>query len=370
MTLQRLRGLLLGGAVAGALVLATAAPAAAHASLISTDPAQGSVVATLPDEITLTFNEPVRLESGGITAFDANGDEWSVEAKSSDNLVLVTPVDDPGDGTVVISWKVTSEDGHVVSGAVHFSIGAVSSGGPDAVAPEAPTATSLARFGAAGLAGLGLLASIVLAWRRSPHADMAWNVGLLCAVLLGPLHALATEGRGLGGLADWVAWIDGLTSRSSLLLLGGFVFVAAFRRLPVVALVPALGLLVGAAVVWPQPEAPAVAAVAADPSPSVVSGDLGDAGSVELTVTRGDGRDVTLAVRLLVPDGSPLKPFAVPTLTVGNGDISLGEAELTETGPGAYQATVTIPIDGEWTADVSVRTSEFDNPVVPIPFSL
>ena len=57
-------------------------------------------------------------------------------------------------------------------------------------------------------------------------------------------------------------------------------------------------------------------------------------------------------------------------MTVGNDDLSLGEAELTETGDGTYTATLTIPLDGDWTARVSVRLDEFTNPVVAIPFSL
>jgi copper transport protein len=40
------------------------------------------------------------------------------------------------------------------------------------------------------------------------------------------------------------------------------------------------------------------------------------------------------------------------------------------TGPGAYPAEVTIPTDGDWLALVSVRTSEFDNPVAEVPFTI
>ena len=363
--------LLLGGVVAGALVWLTGAPAVAHASLVSADPEQGSVVAMLPEQITLTFNEPVRLESGGVTAFDAAGDEWEVDAVSRDNLVVVTPVGDPGEGTVVIAYRITSEDGHEVSGALHFSVGAASTGGPAASTPEPPTSVQVARLGAAGLAVLGLLGSIALALRRSSRADLAWHLGLVGAVLLGPLHSLATDGRGLGDLTDWVAWVDGLTSRAGLLVLAAYAVVAVLRRAPVVALLPALALLVAAGVAWPQAEAPSTTAVAAaDTSPSVATGGLGGAGTVELTVSPGQGRAVRFDLRLLSGDGSPLVPFAVPTLTVGNDDLSLGEAELTETGDGAYTATLTVPLDGDWTAGVSVRTSEFDNPVVAIPFTV
>lgn len=366
--------LLIGTLLAGALVWLTGAPAAAHASLVSSDPESGAVLATLPDEITLTFNEPVRLESGGVTAFDASGGEWSVEAVSRDNLVIVTPVDDPGDGTVVISWKVTSEDGHEVGGALTFSVGEASATVPVPATPDAPTTTSAARLAAAAIAALGLLVSIGLGLRHSSGADLAWNVGLAGAVLLGPLHSLAADGRGLGGLTDWLAWVDGLASRSSLLVLAAYAVVAVARRAPLraLAVVPALGLVAGAAVTWPQLEPPSpVAAVEAEPSaPTTASGGLGDSGTAELTVAPGPGREVTLDLRLVAPDETALVPFAPPTVTVGNGDLSLGEVELTETGEGTYTATVTIPIDGDWSAQVSVRTSEFDNPVVVLPFSL
>ena len=68
--------------------------------------------------------------------------------------------------------------------------------------------------------------------------------------------------------------------------------------------------------------------------------------------------------------GQPLTPFAPPTLTCSNDELSLGDATLTDTGAGAYRAELTIPTDGDWTAQVSVRTSEFDNPVASVPFTI
>ncbi len=43
--------------------------------------------------------------------------------------------------------------------------------------------------------------------------------------------------------------------------------------------------------------------------------------------------------------------------------MSLGDTELTATGPTTYTGAATLPTDGTWEAQVSVRTSEFDNPV-------
>ena len=75
--------------VALALVVLGAAPASAHAELIDTDPAEGSVVETAPDTVTLTFNEPVRLTSQEIAVYDAAGDEVGSTAGASGTEVTV-----------------------------------------------------------------------------------------------------------------------------------------------------------------------------------------------------------------------------------------------------------------------------------------
>ena len=60
--------------VALALVLLGGSPAAAHAELVETDPAEGAVVETAPETVTLTFNEPVRLTSQEVAVYDAGGE--------------------------------------------------------------------------------------------------------------------------------------------------------------------------------------------------------------------------------------------------------------------------------------------------------
>ena len=41
---------------------------------------------------------------------------------------------------------------------------------------------------------------------------------------------------------------------------------------------------------------------------------------------------------------------------------------LTNVGPGTYTADVVIPSPGTWRLQVSLRTSEFDNPVTTVEF--
>jgi copper transport protein len=362
-------------AVVGALVLLTSAPATAHASLLRTDPADRSVVAATPQRVVFTFNEPIRMPDDAVHAFRADGSAWNVTATVTDNRLVVTPAEDPGTGTVVVAWKVISADGHIVGGALTFSIGSATRGGAVAGGGTGThTSVTVLRWVAAGVAGLALLLSVVLSLCRR-RTDPVWNLGFAAAVLLTPLHELADGGRSLSGLGDWLVWVDGVTRTSSLLLLAAYAVVAAARtsaRRVVTALVtlPALVLLGGAAYSWPSVDV-APTTVAGRPSgPTTGTAQLGDNGTVQLTTSREADRAVTITLVLLGPDGTPLEPYASPTLTVSNPTFTLGDATLTQTGPGAYRAELSIPTDGSWTAQVSVRIDEFTNPVAEVPFTI
>jgi copper transport protein len=50
--------------------------------------------------------------------------------------------------------------------------------------------------------------------------------------------------------------------------------------------------------------------------------------------------------------------------------VTLGDATVTSTGPGIHRAEVTIPTDGVWDAQVSVRVDEFANPVAEVSSTL
>ena len=48
---------------------------------VSSDPEDGAVVATLPDQLVLTFNEPVRVEADAATGFRADGSDWELDGR-------------------------------------------------------------------------------------------------------------------------------------------------------------------------------------------------------------------------------------------------------------------------------------------------
>ena len=100
-------------AVAGALLVpvTSAPPAAAHAALASTDPTDGAVLPASPKAITLTFNEPVTAGES-IAVLDAAGTRQPASVAVIDTTVRISPTAALADGTVVVTWRVTSADGH------------------------------------------------------------------------------------------------------------------------------------------------------------------------------------------------------------------------------------------------------------------
>jgi copper transport protein len=181
-------------------------PAFAHASLVSTEPGDGSVVAQAPKTVQLRFNEAVTPAVIRLT--DATGkarDDAAVS--SSGETVFIALPDDLPRGTQVVSYRVISADGHPVAGSILFSIGAVS--GTPAI-PESGGAAGLIWLARIGVY-LGLFAGVGGAffggWIGPPHAAShviraALIIGLFCAAaslgLLGldlldlPLRAIET----------------------------------------------------------------------------------------------------------------------------------------------------------------------------------
>lgn len=197
-----------------ALVLLGAAPAAAHAELVGSDPAEGAVVDTAPSAVTLTFNEPVRLTPQEIAVYDADGDPVGSTAGASGTAVTVglTDAEDLADGTYVVSWNVLSDDGHPVSGALTFSVGAPSASVATPPAPATSSATVtvvrdvltvVALVGLLLAAGLALFVALVVprSWsgtavraRLRRVISYAAGAGAVAAVLQVPVAAVYGHG--------------------------------------------------------------------------------------------------------------------------------------------------------------------------------
>lgn len=223
----------LTGLAAAILTVTAVAPAAAHAQLLSTDPADGSVVAAAPAELTLTFNEPVRLVDDAVRVLDPAGSEVAVTTRAVDEQVVAEPAGELADGTYVVSWRVVSADSHPIAGAFTFSVGA-----PSATAAEADTgeedrgvvvaavvAQAIGYLGLLGAAGLVVFqTALVPPSRRSAlPARLLHRLALGGAVLAAigllvslPLTSARQTGDGIGALADPDAWTEQLTAEPGL----------------------------------------------------------------------------------------------------------------------------------------------------------
>jgi len=117
--------------VAVLAVLALPSVASAHASLDGSTPSASSVVPESPDEIVLDFDETVEPRLGSLKLFDDDGREVEVGElvrDTSDESIVRALVTALADGPYVVVWRVTSSDGHPVTGAIPFEVGDVSTG--------------------------------------------------------------------------------------------------------------------------------------------------------------------------------------------------------------------------------------------------
>ncbi len=121
-----IRRLLALGALVVALVVVAAAPASAHATLLSTEPQNGGVYDKPPAEVKLRFSEPVEVALGGIRVYTSDrervvtgGPEHPDGAQSE----VVASLPKLSDGTYVVTWRVTSSDSHPIEGAYTFQVG-------------------------------------------------------------------------------------------------------------------------------------------------------------------------------------------------------------------------------------------------------
>ena len=130
------RALLIGFA---ALVLSfgVALPSAsAHDTLLSSDPEDGAVLETSPDEITLSYSADILEVSPVVRIVDADGATVLEETPQVDGTKAVLPLDGglaPGDYDVL--WRVVSSDGHPIEGSFSISVT-----GGDGTLGAAPTA--------------------------------------------------------------------------------------------------------------------------------------------------------------------------------------------------------------------------------------
>jgi hypothetical protein len=120
----------LGGLLV-AVALAAAPLASAHAARIASDPAEGAKLASGPAQVSATFNEPLQTAFASMTVVGPDGNLWSTGDPRVDGAVISVAVRPLGPaGRYTVNYRVTSADGHAVTGSWWFELTAPGTGTP------------------------------------------------------------------------------------------------------------------------------------------------------------------------------------------------------------------------------------------------
>ncbi|RWR12647.1 copper resistance CopC/CopD family protein [Paenirhodobacter populi] len=212
---RRVGGWFLAGFAVALLWLVPAGQAVAHASLVSAAPPDGVVLEAAPRDITLTFNERVRPLAARLSAPDGRTVLLPPPEIEGHSLRFALP-EGLARGSHLLSWRVTSADGHPLAGAQLFSVEvetAIAEASDDApLATRAGVWALRAALIGALLCGVGGAVFQAFAGRqgtRFPQAAAGAGLALLLPVagfqgldLLGlPPAALLTEAPWREGVA-------------------------------------------------------------------------------------------------------------------------------------------------------------------------
>ncbi|MGI8329331.1 copper resistance CopC family protein [Actinomadura scrupuli] len=171
---------LTAGLAASVAVVAPSAAAAAHAELKTMSPGHGSVQASAPSEVVLTFDQPVSRRFTAVEVIGPAGARVESGPPTVDRAVVRQPLRPlPPPGRYRVAYRTVSVDGHVVRGAREFTfrppegapsptVSASRSPAPAAPQPARREASSGPPWAQLGLAAVVtvLLAVTVLALRR------------------------------------------------------------------------------------------------------------------------------------------------------------------------------------------------------------
>src|SRR6476661_2584847 len=174
----RLARLCVVPALAGIILIATAAPAWAHAELKSTDPPENGEVSF--GAIRLYTCEGKRITTG-----------TPRHAAASDHTVVVSiPKLTPG--VYLVSWRVISADSHPVDGSYSFRIGPGAAPSVNGCAAETTAKSSVTVGTLFGIARAGVFAGLAL---------LIGGVVFLLLIAGGAIAARSTR------RAIWAGWI-------------------------------------------------------------------------------------------------------------------------------------------------------------------
>jgi methionine-rich copper-binding protein CopC len=94
----------------------------AHATLKASAPADGASLTASPQSVTLTFSEPVKVTMLALAKVGGEKQDLKPLPTKADATITV-PAPSLSTGQYTVSWRVLSDDGHVMTGQVAFGVG-------------------------------------------------------------------------------------------------------------------------------------------------------------------------------------------------------------------------------------------------------
>lgn len=113
--------------------------AQAHSQLLRSTPAEGSTVTSPLTSVALVFNEDITALNAQVLLKDSAGSLHQQPAQVNGPTVTVPVIADVARGFVQILYRVTSKDGHPITGTVTFQYAAPKASTPAAATSPAST---------------------------------------------------------------------------------------------------------------------------------------------------------------------------------------------------------------------------------------
>ena len=226
-------------AALAAMLALSISGALAHAVLTESIPRDGSRLERSPAEIVLRFSEPVSLVRMQLTG-SGNLPPPELRGVATANNAITVPIPDRMEqGSYILSYSVTSVDGHPVTGSIAFGIGQETTAVP---APQPNQLDWLMALNRAAhyaflLAATGGSLFLLLVLRRQqvppllPHGLLAFTgvaaATLVLSIGLAGLQLAALPLRSLLSAEPWAAGAATSLLASTIAGLAGLLFIAA-----------------------------------------------------------------------------------------------------------------------------------------------
>lgn len=143
--------------------------ASAHTALTSSDPAADATLTAGPATVSATFNEDLQPSFAAMTVVGPDANLWSVGDPRVSGAVVSVPLRPLGpSGRYTVNYRVTSADGHVVSGSWSFNLTTATTAAPGPAASTEGSGTRIPLW--PFIIGIGVIVAGATAWglrRRS-----------------------------------------------------------------------------------------------------------------------------------------------------------------------------------------------------------